>query len=410
LRVSRRVGRGGGGARVDRSGPTRRLIPVLALALLVAGCAKPDFYNGPKSDHFDGRHFFNPDGEQGTGGAQHESFWQYLRRAGHERHSWPKSVPVTPSRPPARVDGPRMLVTWIGHATVLVQADGLNILTDPVWAQRASPVKWAGVQRVRQPGVAIDDLPKIDLILISHDHYDHMDAHALKHIWKRDRPLIVTGLGNDVRLGNWGVSAVARDWGGTVRVRPGVDVILERAHHWSARTEDDKDLTLWTAFTVTLPGGNLYFAGDTGPGDMRWTSDVLSHGQVRLAILPIGAIHANSKVTGNHINPAQAVASFEQLGAGSALGIHWGTFELTDEPIDLPPTLLRRALAAEHIDPARFRVTEAGEPWWIPALPMPSPARPDGGSGGPDIRHGDSEGGPGQQSDLHAHVRPGPAR
>jgi L-ascorbate metabolism protein UlaG (beta-lactamase superfamily) len=367
LRLSSGFGRGGAGARIDRGRATRRLT-ALAFALLVTGCAKPDFYHGPKSDHFNGRRFFNPDGEQGTGGAQRESFWQYLTRAADERHSWPKTVPVTPSRPPARVAGSGMLVTWIGHSTVLVQAGGLNILTDPVWAERASPVKWAGVQRVRQPGVAIDDLPKIDLILISHDHYDHMDAHALKHIWKRDRPLVVTGLGNDVRLANWGVPAQARDWGGIVHVRPGVDVILERAHHWSARTESDRDLTLWTAFTVTLPGGNLYFAGDTGPGDMRWTTDVQSRGPVRFAILPIGALHAHGKVTGNHIDPAEAVAAFEQLGAGAALGVHWGTFELTDEPIDLPPTLLRQALAREHIAPDRFRVTEAGEQWSVPPL------------------------------------------
>ena len=343
----------------------------MALALLAGSCAKPDFYHGPKSDHFDGHRFFNPDGEQGTGGAERESFWQYLHRAAHERHKWPKSVPVTPTKPPARIDGQRMLVTWIGHSTVLIQTDGLNILTDPVWAQRASPVKWAGVQRVRQPGVAIDDLPRIDLILLSHDHYDHMDARALRHIWKRDRPLMVTGLGNDARLADWGIPAQARDWGGVVPVRPGIDVILERAHHWSARTENDKDLTLWTAFTLTLPGGNLYFAGDTGPGDMRWTSDVLSHGPVRFAILPIGAIHANGKVTGNHIGPADAVTAFEQLHAGSALGVHWGTFELTDEPIDLPPTLLRQSLAQEHIAPDRFRVTEAGEEWEIPLL-LPS--------------------------------------
>lgn len=269
-----------------------------------------------------------------------------------------------------------MLVTWIGHSTVLIQAGGLNILTDPVWAERASPVKWAGVQRVRQPGVAIDDLPKIDLILLSHDHYDHMDAHALKHLWKRDRPLIVTGLGNDVRLADWGIPAQARDWGGVVHVRPGIDVILERAHHWSARTEDDKDLTLWTAFTVTLPGGNLYYAGDTGAGDMRWTTDVLGHGPVRFAILPIGAIHANGKMTGNHIGPADAVRAFEQLRAGSALGVHWGTFELTDEPIDLPPALLGQALAREHVAPDRFRVTEAGEQWEIPLAPSSSSPAP----------------------------------
>ena len=345
--------------------------PLLAAALLLAGCGRADYYHGPRSDHFDGSRFRNPDGEQGTGGAERESFWQYLHRAAHERHKWPRSVPVTPSRPPTKIDGQAMLVTWIGHSTVLVQTEGLNILTDPVWAQRASPVKWAGVQRVRQPGVRFDDLPHIDLVLLSHDHYDHMDRHALHRLWRRDRPLIVTGLGNDVRLADWGIPSQAGDWGGVVHVRPGIDVILDRAHHWSARSERDKDETLWTGFTVTLPGGDLYYAGDTGPGDMRWATEAAAHGPVRFAILPIGAIHKNGVVTGNHIGPAQAVAAFAQLRAGTALGVHWGTFELTDEPIDLPPTLLRRSLAAAGIAPDRFRTTEAGEQWTIPALPAP---------------------------------------
>ena len=348
---------------------------VLVAALLLAACGRTDFYHGPRSDHFDGTHFHNPDGEQGTGGAQREGFWQYLRRAAHERHKWPTSVPVTPSTPPARVEGQAMLVTWIGHATVLVQTEGLNILTDPVWARRASPVKWAGVQRVRQPGVRLADLPHIDLILLSHDHYDHMDRHALKALWRHDRPLIVTGLGNDVRLADLGIPSQARDWGGVVHVRPGIDVILDRAHHWSARSETDKDRTLWTAFTVTLPGGDLYYAGDTGPGDMRWATEAAAHGPVRFAILPIGAIHKNGVVTGNHIGPAQAADAFEQLHAGWALGVHWGTFELTDEPIDLPPTLLREALAARHIAPDRFRTTEAGAQWVVPATEVPTVPR-----------------------------------
>lgn len=353
---------------------------------MLATCAKPHFYRGPESDHFDGRHFFNPDGEQGTGGDENRSLVQLLQGKVIERHrSWPASVPVTPSVPPRRVDGGAMLVTWIGHATVLVQTQGLNILTDPVWADRDSPVKGIGPLRVRAPGVRYADLPRIDLVLLSHDHYDHMDEHLLRHLWARDHPLIATGLGNDIRLASWGIASQARDWGGVVHVRPGIDVLFDRAHHWSARSTDDKNRTLWTGFTLTLPGGNLYYAGDTGPGDMRWAAQAARHGPVRFAILPIGAIHADGNVSGNHIGPGDAVRAFGQLRAGTALGVHWGTFELTDEPIDLPPTLLKQALAQNHIAPDRFRVTEAGEQWAIPALasasasasptPSPSPQR-----------------------------------
>ncbi|MDB5736427.1 MAG: hypothetical protein JWO65_95 [Sphingomonas bacterium] len=352
----------------------RRRLDAVALCLLAA-CSAPIFYHGPKSDHFDGRHFFNPDGEQGTGGAQHEGAAQYLDDAMfHPRNAWPISVPIARSVPPPRVDGEAMLVTWIGHSTVLIQTQGLNILTDPVWAQRASPVQFAGPRRVRAPGVRFHSLPKIDLVLLSHDHYDHMDMKVLGKLWRRDRPLIVTGLGNDVRLAAEGINATARDWGQSVPVRPGMTVILDRVHHWSARGEKDRDATLWTGFTVTLPGGNLYFAGDTGAGDMRWALPVVAQGPVRLALLPIGAIHANAVVTGNHIGPAEAVTAFEQLHAGYALGVHWGTFELTNEPIDLPPTLLRQTLAERHIAADRFRVTEAGEQWSIPPLAAPAPS------------------------------------
>jgi L-ascorbate metabolism protein UlaG (beta-lactamase superfamily) len=341
----------------------------MATLLVITACARPSFYHGPKSDHFDGRRFFNPDGEQGTGGDENKSLAELLEGKVIERHqSWPASVPVTPSIPPRQVAGETMLVTWIGHSSVLVQTQGLNILIDPVWASRDSPVKGVGPLRVRAPGVRFRDLPHIDLVLISHDHYDHMDEHLLRHLWARDRPRIVTGLGNDIRLASWGIASEARDWGGVVPIRPGIDIILDRAHHWSARSTDDKNRTLWTGFTITLPGGNLYYAGDTGPGDMRWAAEAARIGPVRFAILPIGAIHAGGAISGNHIGPVQAVTAFEQLHAGSALGVHWGTFELTDEPIDLPPTLLRQSLAAEHIAAGRFRTMEAGEQWWIPLL------------------------------------------
>jgi L-ascorbate metabolism protein UlaG (beta-lactamase superfamily) len=351
----------------------------LAAALVATLCAvtaraaeplrPPVFYQGAVSDHFNGRTFFNPDGEQGAGGARTKSTWRLAEEMLRpQQRTWPRRVPVTPSRPPARVDGSGMEVTWIGHSTVLIQTDGLNILTDPVWAKRASPFGWIGPRRVRPPGVRLRDLPHIDLVLLSHDHYDHFDAATLKWLWRRDRPLIVTGLGNDQRLALLGVHAAGRDWGQRTPVRPGVDVILDRVHHWSERWDDDRDRTLWTGFTVTLPGGNLFFAGDSGPGDMQWAAAAARHGPVRLAILPIGAFKPDEEPSGNHIDPSQAVQAFEQLGAAFALGVHWGTFELTSERIDDPPRYLAKALLAEHIASSRFRTTEAGEIWSVPTL------------------------------------------
>lgn len=329
------------------------------------------YYSGPISNHFDGVRFFNPDGEQGSGGAQQADRAEFLKLAlgkgGH--HSWPKSVPVTPSTPPARIDGEAMRVTWIGHATTLVQTQGLNILIDPVWSERDSPLTMAGPRRVRQPGVRLKDLPKIDVVLISHNHYDHLDIPALIRIARRDAPLIITGLGNDKLLAEHHLKAEARDWGQSVTLRPGIEVILDRAHHWSARGMHDHDRALWSGFTITLPGGDLYYAGDTGPGDMGWASEARRRSKaIRFAILPIGPYHVARPQTGNHIGPADAVAAFREIGAAHALGVHWGTFELSDEPINGPPTLLKAALAKDGLGADRFRTVAAGEAWDVPQI------------------------------------------
>lgn len=342
---------------------------VFAAMLMLAGCSVPAPLPNTirPSDHFDGQRFFNPDGEQGSGGAQRRGPWAQVEDAIDPAYtSWPKSVPVTPSVPPRRIEGSAMLVTWIGHSTVLVQTDGLNILTDPVWAKRASPVSLVGPRRVREPGVRLKDLPKIDLVLLSHDHYDHLDTDTMKRIWSRDRPLIVTGLENDRLLARYGVTAVAKDWGDRVSVRPGIDVIVDRAHHWSAHGIGDHDRSLWCGFTVTLPGGNLYFAGDTGPGDMHWALAARAAGPVRLALLPIGAYHFMGSPTGNHIGPDDAVTAFKQLGAAYALGVHWGTFELTNEMINQPKDQLADAVSRNGIAADRFRTLEAGQRWAVP--------------------------------------------
>lgn len=332
-----------------------------------AACSVPAVMPGelPRSDHFDGQRFFNPDGDRGSGGDAKKGPVGLIESLFSRANNWPP-VAVTPTRPPRRVAGAAMAVTWIGHSTVLVQTQGLNILTDPVWAERSSPVGFAGPRRVRAPGVRLADLPRIDVVLLSHDHYDHLDTGTLKTLWKRDRPLIVTGLRNDALLARYGIVAEARDWGGRVRVRSDVEVVVTRAYHWSGHGLGDHDRALWSGFVVTLPGGNLYFAGDTGPGDMRWAVEARRYGPVRLALLPIGAYHFTGPVTGNHIGPDQAVTAFEQLGAAYALAVHWGTFELTAEGIDQPRIELHRALARAQIAQRRFRATEVGQTWMIP--------------------------------------------
>lgn len=326
-----------------------------------------------RSDHFDGNRFFNPDGEQGTGGAEHRGALHFLEialgLAGS--HSWPSSVPVRQTKPAARVEGSDLRVTWIGHATTLVQTRGLNILFDPVWAERDSPIQLFGPRRVRQPGVRLADLPPIDLVLISHNHFDHLDLAALGAIHARDKPLVLAGLGLGDLLSRNGVEARLVDWGDRVPLSAGLSVVATRAHHWSARGRHDKDCSLWLGFRLELPDGDVYYAGDSGPGDMAWPAEARGAAPIRLALLPIGPYQVSGPPTGNHIDPAQAVAAFQSLGAAHALGVHWGTFELSDEPIDGPPKRLREEMVRARLDPQRFRTIEAGESWDVPPLAGP---------------------------------------
>ena len=351
----------------------RRLGTAL-LFLIVAICFAPSvippfldrvYYEGPKSDHFDGTHFFDPH-DRAARRTEISPARFFNRWATAERAKWPQRVAVAASVPPRRVDGGRMLVTWIGHSTVLVQTDGVNILTDPIWSDRASPFSFVGPRRVRAPGVRFEDLPKIELVLVSHNHYDHMDLPTLKRLWDRDRPQIVTSLGNDAILKSAGIGAVAGDWGQAIPVRGDVSVVIERVHHWGSRWGADRNRSLWSGFTVRLPGGNLFFAGDTGWGDGSWPADAARDGPYRFAILPIGAYLPREVMQPSHMNPAESVAAFRRLGARSALGVHWGTFQLTFEGIDDPPRRLAAALAAQGVAPQRFVATEVGRTFEVP--------------------------------------------
>ncbi|MGK6354805.1 MBL fold metallo-hydrolase [Sphingomonas sp. DT-207] len=335
------------------------------------------YYRGPESGHFDGARFFNPDGEDTLAlpsGRSRGSFILRQLRPDPERPEWPGHVSVRPSKPPARVAGDAMRVTWIGHATVLVQTQGLNILTDPIWSDHAGPLG-LGPRRVAQPGVRFEDLPRIDLVLVSHNHYDHMDLATLKRLWARDKPVIVTSLGNDSVIGGAGVPARALDWTQRLALRPGIAVAVTRNHHWSSRWFADRNRALWSSFVVQLPGGNLFFAGDTGLGDGRWPAEAAALGPIRLALLPIGAFRfePGQMASGAHIGPHDAIRAWSGLGRPFALPIHWGTFRLSWEGYATPPRMLQGMLRCAGSDPARFAAVAIGQPVDVPALDAPPP-------------------------------------
>ena len=330
-------------------------IVVVALAVtIVPRFLDRIYYRGPASAHFDGERFANPDNDantqqiqpanSGNGGGRAGFFWRYFTGS-DGRPAWPKTVAVNRIAPPARVEGERMVVTWIGHASVLVQTQGLNILTDPVWVEKAGPLG-TGPRRVAEPGIAFDRLPKIDLVLVSHNHYDHLDKATLGRLWQRDRPRIVTSLGNDSVIGQTGAKATALDWGQRVTIKPGVAVTVTRNHHWGSRWFTDRNRALWSSFVVNLPGGNVFFAGDTGMGDGQWPVEAAALGPIRLALIPIGAFRFvdGQMESGSHIGPVDAVEVYRRLGAAHAIPIHWGTFRLSFEGYDTPPKLLAAAM------------------------------------------------------------------
>jgi L-ascorbate metabolism protein UlaG (beta-lactamase superfamily) len=336
-------------------------VAALGTAGYVAGAsARNRYYQGPVSDHFDGVRFFSP------GQPQDKGLLELLRwHLGGDKTAWPESYP-SPFRdkPPARAEGLR--VALVGHATLLIQVAGLNILTDPVYAERASPVSFAGPTRVNPPGIAFEDLPPVDAILVTHNHYDHLDGPTLARLWRRDRPRIVTPLGNDaiIRSYDGTIEATALDWGHSAELGSDVTLHVEPANHWSARGMTDRRMALWGAFVLRTPSGVIYHVGDTGYGDgavFRRVRD--TYGPPRLAILPIGAYEPRWFMEPQHMNPEDAVRALLDCAAEQALGHHWGTFRLTDEGIDEPVRELAAALEKAEIPPDRFRPLRPGEVW-----------------------------------------------
>jgi len=286
------------------------------------------YYTGPVTDHFDGLRFHNLRDEPETD----RSFGEILRwKRNVPDNPWPKTMDVKRVMPDRQVDGLR--VTMVGHATVLIQIAGINIVTDPVWSDRASPLSFAGPKRICAPGIAMDDLPAIDVVLLSHNHYDHLDIATLKALQARDNPLIVTPLGNDRivhrRIPN---ARVAKgDWGDAIDVGHGMKVHVVPALHWSSRGPRDRRMALWSGFVVEAADRLIYFAGDTGYGTGGIFRRIRAQfGPVDLAIIPIGAYDPRWFMAAQHTDPEEAIQIMLDLDARAAVGMHWGTFKLTD--------------------------------------------------------------------------------
>jgi L-ascorbate metabolism protein UlaG (beta-lactamase superfamily) len=323
------------------------------------------FYRGPATDHFDGQHFYNSgSGLRGTGSVLR---WLANRKPGPWR-KWIEEPPGT--RPPDRITGGALRATFVGHSTVLIQIDGMNILTDPIWSMRASPFSWIGPRRHRAPGIRFEELPSIDIVLQSHDHFDHLDIPTIKRIAAQWRPKFVVPLGVSARLTRKKITSLEQiselDWWQSVDIGNNLRITSVPASHFSGRSLSDRNKTLWCGYVIQGPAGTVYFAGDTGYGS-HFQEIKRRFPKIRLAFLPIGAYLPQWFMGPVHISPADAVRAHEELGAATSIGIHFGTFRLADDGEDQPENDLRQALDTRKPG-TRFFTLACGEGRDIPQM------------------------------------------
>ena len=342
-----------------------KIRPIMMLCaagvLLLAACRSNPHYNPAKSHHTrDGFRNNYPHQEK-------QSFWSW------QWERWKNGVPPDPDggygfalvKPDVaflKANRNEPTLTWIGHATLLLQLGGVNVLTDPHLTERASPVSFAGPKRHVPPALSIAELPHIDAVVISHNHYDHLDAGTVKqlNLQAGGPPRFFVPLGQKAWFASEGIDNVAElDWWDSVQYR-GLDIHLVPVQHWSARTPWDRNQTLWGGWIIERADLRFFFSGDTGYS--KDFADIRSRfGRIDLAAIPIGCYEPRWFMQANHVNPEESLQIHRDLGARRSVGIHWGTFRLTDELLDEPPRKLAEALAKAGVAPERFFLMQHGE-------------------------------------------------
>ncbi|NJM33149.1 MAG: MBL fold metallo-hydrolase [Limnobacter sp.] len=330
------------------------------------GCSTPNPYYNPNRAHHRPDGFVNSDGSVISKSLPDLIRW-YRERFGLSLPPPPgesyASYAAFPQQAFNKAQLPRNVrsVTWLGHATVLLKLQHITVLTDPHFSERAFPVQWAGPQRKVKAPAQVADLPPIDVVVLSHNHYDHTDKTTLLELANaQPHTLFLVPLGLEKTLQDWGIDRVkALDWWNTIELA-NTELTLVPAHHWSARSFFDRNTTLWGGWVVKEPGFSFFFSGDTGYSqDFQEIGRRL--GPFNLSAIAVGAYEPRWFMKAQHINPEEAVRVHQEVGSALSIGVHWGTFELTDEALDKPVEDLKKAKAKLGVADSAFRLLAQGQ-------------------------------------------------
>ncbi|MFP8490051.1 MBL fold metallo-hydrolase [Gracilimonas sp. Q87] len=319
-------------------------------------------YKGPVTEHFNGETFENPDE------VPEKTFFDvmkwYFQRDQGEWTPVPESEITFAAKPVSNViDG--MVITYVNHSTFLIQVAGVNILTDPVWSDRVSPVSFAGPKRYRPAGVRFEDLPRIDLIVISHNHYDHLNLETLKKINEIYEPRVIAPLGVGRMLNSNGINKVFElNWWDNKVIDSDITIHSVQAQHFSARGLFDRDKTFWNGYVIETPAGNVYFAGDTGYGS--FFKDIgQRYPNIKVGLIPIGAYKPRWFMKPMHVNPEEAIQVHKDVGAEISFGMHFGTFPLADDGMKDPENDFSSAMQKSENRGVNFKLLTEGDSFSI---------------------------------------------
>jgi len=310
---------------------------LLSTTFIVDSFFSGSVYEGEGTSNFDGNKFFNSKGKT------QKNFLSMMKLSKDfmfKKSKWPKKIEVQEVELPQLNSG-EIVVTFIGHSTFLIQSSKYTLITDPVFSERASPVQFAGPKRVRQPAMALEKIPPLDAILVSHNHYDHLDEYSIKKLGS-EKTKIFAGLGNQKLLSEWTeASSFDLDWNESHQIADDLKITFLEAQHRSGRAISDQNSTLWGSFLIEIEGKKIFFGGDTGYSDHFKRIHKL-YGDMDLSLIPIGAYEPRWFMKEVHMNPEEAMMAHDDLHSKKSIGCHFGTFHLTLESINEPIEKLKK--------------------------------------------------------------------